>query len=458
MIADISSRVRRVLSWSILCLACAGLLLMGLAERDARAAVLRPVPEAPLPFARHKVVGLDLRSFSSLESLQWLQVGGVQPYALLMVQVDSDIVTALTQPDDQPSALAAMDQLVAAAQGTPLAVCLARPVVAVGGLAIAQAVAEALVERYPGAIAYVLGCGVENSDEWHRDLSRAIRGEDAMLPPDVLIPMSAGASLTLFDTAGNDSLGGADILGRLPGTDRYSAAVVTVTRPADEALVRHAREAMTSLAALALIVVQPERSVDPAALSASLSGVGLNTALLPEGFTSVTAPGVAADGDWILSTVGTVPYARTTTNAAIALEFVGTNVFVQALTSPDGGTLLAWIDPPADDPTVSPVARIDLQDDQASDTTIQIATGLLGKRHRLVLSAENAEGQSVSVSGVVVTGQAAPGSIAKLAAAALLMIAVLALTERALANIRSIRESEQLRPTRAIGHPRVFKR
>ncbi|MCO5175606.1 MAG: hypothetical protein M9890_01335 [Thermomicrobiales bacterium] len=458
MIADISSPVRRVLSWSLLCLACAGFLLLGLAERDARAAVLRPVPEAPLPFARHKVVGLDLRSLSSLESLQWLRAGGVAPYALVIVQVDSDIVTALTQPDDQPTALAAMDEIVAAAQGTPLAVCLSRPVVAVGGLAIAQAVAEALVERYPGAIAYVLGCGIENSAEWHRDLSRAIRGEDSALAPDVLIPLSAGATLTLFNTPDDDALGSSDILGRLPGTDRYSAALVALTRPADEALVTHAREAITNVAALALVLVQPERSIDPAALSASFNAVGLNSAQLPEGFSSVTAPGVAADGDWILSTVGTVPYARTTTNAAIALEFVGTNVFVQALTSPDGGTLLAWIDPPADDPTAAPIARIDLEDDQASDTTIQIATGLPGQRHRLILAAENADGQSVSVSGVVVTGQAAAEPIANLAATALLVIAVLALSERALANIRSIRENEQQRPTRAIGHPRVFKR
>ncbi|HMM42916.1 MAG TPA: hypothetical protein PKA95_13530 [Thermomicrobiales bacterium] len=463
MIADISPQVRRVVSWLLMVVSCVGFVTLGLAETNVKGAVISPVPDAPLPFSRHKVVGLDLRGYSSLEAVQWLQAGGVEPYALAIVPVDADIVAALTQPDARPAAVAAMDQMVESAQGVPLAACLWKPPETVGGLGVAQAAAEALVERYPGAIAYVLACGDSGeASSWHTDISRAVRGEDrAPLPGDALIPISAGAPLTLFELPDPDVLTTAAVLAELPSTDRYSGAIVRTTRPPDAEFGITAKDLMSDLAALSLVIARPERQVDPVALGAALGGLTLDGAPLPEGFTSVTAPGIATQGDWILSTVGTVPYARTTTDAAIALEFVGTNLFVQALTSPDGGRLLAWIDPPAGDESLAPDVVVDLNDLQAEDTTIQLASGLPAARHRLVLSADNdeARSQSISISGFIVTGHATPEPVARLAALVFLALATAALTERALASVNAIREREQQRPRRqSSGHPRVFSR
>ncbi len=463
MIADISAHVRRVVAWTLVAVSCLGFVTLGLAEQDVRGAVISPVPDAPLPFARHKVVGLDLRGHTSLEAVQWLQAGGVEPWALAIVPVDADIITALTQPDAKPAALAAMDQLVQSAQGVPLAACMSKPPSTVGGLGVAQAVVESLVERYPGAIAYVLACGDDGEgNDWHSDISKAVRGDDRPpLPAGTLVPLSAGAPLTLFSVPNPDTISAADVLPRLPGTDRYSGAVVEVTRPADPALGLVAKELLSDLAALSLVVVQPIRGVDPLALSASLAGITLDGAPLPEGFTSVTAPGIATQGDWILSTVGTVPYARTTTDAAIALEFVGTNLYVQALTSPDGGTLLAWIDPPAEGTSAAPDIVVDLDDVQAEDTTIQLASGLPAARHQLVVSADNDEsnGQNISIAGFIVTGHATPEPVARLAAIVFLVVATAALAERAFASIEAIRIRDRQRPRRGSGrHPRVFHR
>ncbi len=463
MIADISPQVRRVVAWVLVAVSCIGFVALGLAEQNVKGAVIAPVPDAPLPFPRHKVIGLDLRGYSSLEAVQWLQAGGVGPYALAVVPVDADIVTALTQPDAKPAALAAMDQMVQSAQGTPLAVCLWKPSSAAGGLGIAQSVADALVERYPGAIAYMLACGADGDmSGWHADISRAVRGEDLTpLPSDTLIPLSAGAPLTLFTLPDSDAISAAEVLSSLPGTDRYSAAIVRATRPPDPTFGTTAMGLMSDLAALSLVILQPGHEVDPAALTASLAGIALPGAPLPEGYTSVTAPGIATEGDWILSTVGTVPYARTTADAAIALEFVGTNLFVQALTSPDGGKLHVWIDPPASDPSAAPDITVDLKDPQAEDTTIQLASRLPAARHRLVLAADNDEskGQNVSISGFIVTGHATPEPVARLAALMFLAIATAALAERALASIQGIRERGQQLPRRQTGgHPRVFNR
>lgn len=463
MIADISPRVRRMIAWTLVVTSCLGFVCLGLAERDVRGAVVAPVPDAPLPFARHKVVGIDLRSHSSLEALEILQRGGVAPYAIALAPIDPDIVNALTQTDARPAALAAMDQLVQAAQGVPLAACLWKPPTTVGGLGVAQAVAESLVERYPGAIAYLLACGPdEERAGWHADISHAVRGEDSLaLPLDTLIPLSAGSPITLFESRDADQLGAAGVLAGMPGTDRYSAVVVPVTQPVSGSFVIEAHDLLTDLAALALVVARPERGVDPAALAASFGTATLDGAPLPEGFTSVTAPGIMTTGDWILSTVGTVPYARTTTDAAMAIEFVGTSVHVQALTSPDGGTLHGWIDPAADDPTAAPDIVVNLSDDQAVDAPIVLADGLPAVRHRLVLSASNDEtaGQSISISGFVITGHATPEPVARLAAYALLLIAIVALGERALTNIAAIRDRETRLPSRtSSGHPRVFTR
>lgn len=463
MIADISGQVRRVAAWTLLVVSCLGFIALGLAEQNVKGAVISPVPDAPLPFARHKVVGVDLRGRNSLETVQWLQTGGVGPFALAIVPVDPDIVSALTQPDAKPAALAAMDQLVQAAQGVPLAACLTKPPSIVGSLGVAQSVAEALIERYPGAIAYVLACGSANDvGDWHADISHAIRGEDRpALPSNVLIPLSAGAPLTLFPGPENDALPAAGIMARLPGTDRYSAVLVRMTQPANDEFRGAAATRLSDLAALSLVIVQPDREVDPVSFVSSLGGLSLGGSPLPEGFTSVTAPGISTQGDWILSTVGTVPYARTTTDAAIAVEFVGTNLFVQALTSPDGGTLLAWIDPPDGATTQAPDIVVTLKDGQATDAIIPLASGLPGARHRLVLSASNdqSKAQNVSISGFVVTGHATPEPVARLAALMFLVIATVALTERALSSIQSIRGREQRRPERrASGHPRVFTR
>lgn len=463
MMSDISAQVRRIVAWTLLAASCVGFVALGLAEENVRGAVISPVPDSPLPFARHKVFGLDLRANSSLESVQWLQAAGTAPYALAIVPVDPDIVTALTQPDARPAALAAMDQLVESAQGIPLAACLWKPPTTVGGLGVAQAVAESLVERYPGAIAYLLACGEGGeTGDWHADISRAVRGDTAVaLPANTLIPLSAGSPLTLFNADDADALGASGVLESMPGTNRYSGVVVTLTRPADSAFGIEAKGLLTDLAALSLVIVRPDRSVDPAMLTTSLGGISLDGAPLPEGFTSITAPGITTNGDWILSTVGTVPYARTTSDAAIALDFVGTNLYVQALTSPDGGTLHAWIDPDGDDPTAAPDVVVDLNDTQAVDTPIQLVDGLPAVRHTLVLSASNdqAKGQNISVSGFVVTGHATPEPVARLAAIVFLLIAIAALAERALTSIQSIRDREQRMPQRSTtGHPRVFTR
>ena len=463
MIADISPQVRRAVAWTLIVVCCVGFVTLGLAERSVKGSVISPVPDAPLPFSRHKVVALDLRAYSSLEAVQWLQSGGVDPYAMVIVPVDADIVSALTQTDARPAALAAMDQMVQSAQGVPLATCLSKPALPGTGVEVAQKVTEAMAERYPGAIAYVLGCGLADEiPDWHADISRAIRGSDRpVLPSNTLIPLSSGAPLTLFDLPKPDTIDAADILAARPPTNRYSGAVIRITHPPDSAFGVAATDLMSRFAALSLVIVQPERQVESSALRASLTGLNLPGSPLPEGFTSVTAPGITTQGDWILSTVGTAQYARTTTDATISIEFVGTNLFVQALTSPDAGQLLAWIDPPNDNPSTEPTVSRNLKYRQAEDTTIQLASGLPAARHHLVLrtAIDEAKGQSVSVSGFVVTGHATPAPVVQLAVLVFLLVATAALTERSLASIHAIRERETRRPHRAAdGHPRVFDR
>lgn len=458
----VSERRRSSTMWSAAIIACVALISLGLAEQGGRGTRLDVVPDAPLPFPRHEVMGVDLRAYSSLEALQWLQAAGPDPFALVAIAVDPDIVRALSTPDQESAAIEAMDQLIDAAAGSPIAVCLWKPADAVDGLAIAQAATDALIERYPDRIAYASGCDDRTDPEWQQSVAAAIEPTGAPVAgaSSAMMPLAAGAPLRIVALEDSDELTVPDAVSETRGMQRYALLTVDMANPADAALLDRANAIIEEVAIVGLILAAPEQGQDPVAFASSVRSAGLTGGVLPEGFSNVTAPGVSTAGEWNVPAVGTVRYARTSANdAAMSVDFVGTEIHVAGLASPDGGRLLAWIDPDASDTTAPPDAVLDFSAEQAADTALPVLTDLPAARHRLVILAQTDPGESVSISGFVTTGSVMPRWTTRMAAAGLLGLAIAAVAERAYTAVRGIRSRNARPPTRRPSrNPRVFNR
>jgi hypothetical protein len=444
-------------SWTVLSLAVVAFICLGLAEQGSRGGGLLIPPDAPLPFERQRVFGLDLSSLSSVDALNWLNAAGNPSLAHMLLPVDGDVVQSLAVEDQRENGLAAIGTLRSAAGGSPLALCLRRPAEAVGGLAIAQAAVESINARFPDQIVYLRACDPNEVPGWQGNIDQAARPEaEVRASDDVLIPVAGGPIVALEEIDNVRDLD-ADRLG-LKAHDRYTIYSFSTGEPLSVESVERAAGVVADTSHTALVMIAPSDSVDPVALASSIAGVVLAGGELPEGFSGVNAPAMHTNDGWQQSTVGTVHYLRAASSgAALEVEFVGTDISLTAVESPDSGLVNVWIDPPTQ--TAPPTVVLDLSNIQARDSAIPVATGLPAARHRLILQVVAEEGQNVTISGVFVTGKPPTAWTGTMAASVILLAAVAALTERCYTAVVAIRRrtGPPRRRTRS-GHPRVFAR
>ncbi|MGH9175672.1 MAG: hypothetical protein ACRD1H_15000, partial [Vicinamibacterales bacterium] len=367
-----------------------------------------------------------------------------------------DVVTALGQEAEQAAAVAAVETLRAAAGDSPIAACLRPPPEDIGWQAAARVAVDVLGTRFPDQFVYVTVC--DDADRNWRSVVAETAGPDM---PDTtgeqtLVPLSAGAFVEIRHLDPDERLD-TESVSRL-SSGGYTAVAAEIDTPLAADVVERSAEALLSTAFAALILITPTDDVDPTALVGSFSNVVLTGNTLPEGYSSVLAPGVAANESWTRTNVATVSYLRTTESAAgVAAEFVGTDIYLLGLASPESGVVEVWIDPGS--ATAPPTNVIKLAALQAQDVAIPIARGLPAARHEVVLRAVTEGSQSVMISGLFVTGKPATAWNGAMAACSLIAIAAAALTERTFAAITRIRR--QSGPTRRrvlTGHPRVFAR
>jgi hypothetical protein len=444
-------------SWTVLSLALVAFICLGLAEQGSRGGGLLVPPDSPLPFERHRIFGLDLSRLSSLQALEWLNAAGNPSISLIVVRIDADVVQALAREDGREAALTAVDGLRQAAGGSPLGLCLERPADVVGGLAVAQAAVDAIESRFPEQVVYVRSCHGDAAAGWQEDLDEAARPDAVVrITGDALIPLASDTPIMIEQLDDSNELSAEQF--RLRSGGQYTIFSFDTSEPVSAEIVEDAAEAMADTSHSALVFVEPTDAVDPAALVASIGTVVLAGETLPEGYSAVTAPQIRANDQWQRANVGTVTYLRSTAQtAAIAAEFIGTDIFLIGIESPDSGIVQVWIDPQSQ--SELPTVVLDLESFQARDAAIPIASGLPAARHELVLQAVNEEGQSVTISGLFVTGKPATAWTGTMAAGVVLLAAVVALTERSYAAISAIRRRStppRRRPRQ--GHPRVFAR
>lgn len=444
-------------SWTVLTLAVIAFTCLGLAEQGTRGGGLLVPPDAPLPFDRHRVFGLDLGKMSSVQALDWLNAAGNPSLALIVLPIDGDVVDALARDDGRETALNAIDTLRQAAGGSPLAVCLHRPPQIAGGLGVAQAAVGAIRERFPDQIIFVSACNAVDNPGWQSNIDEAAR-PDAELPAPVesLVPLAGGDVILLDDLDGAEDLSADEF--RLHSRGLYAMFVLDAAQPLDSSVVNAAAGALADTSHTALVLVNPIESVDPAGLTGSIAPVVLAGGTLPEGFSSVDAPGVNINDQWQHTSVGTTNFLRaTSSSAAISAEFIGTDIYLIGIESPESGIVNVWIDPESQ--TAPPTVVLDLSSVQARDSAVPIASGLPAAHHDVVIQAVGAEGQSVMLSGLFVTGKPATAWTGLMAAFVALLAAVVALSERSYAAVAAIRR-RALPPRRRPrpGHPRVFAR
>lgn len=459
MLSELDPRLRKRLSWSIVLLACLGYLSLGVAEQGARGSTVGAPPDAPLPFPRHRVFGLSLTGLTSLQALEWLQSAGSEPLGLIVIPIDADVVSALGQPDAQPAALAAMDALISAAGGSSIAACLRKPPETVGGLGIAQAAVGTLTERYPNQISYVFACDYDDDPQWQRDVARSTLNA-AMIGDSraSLIPVASGGTIRIVRLSAIDEL---EAPGGVPVSSAgYTLLVIPVAQAITPQNVESAERALRDTTHAAMIVIEPGSGLDPSTTAASIRDAMIDGPTLAEGFTSVTWPWLATSEGWQGSSVGTVPYIRSVRSGdTLAVEFVGTELYLTALLGPDAGAINVWIDPPST-PGLSPNVTLDLAAPQARDASIPLAVGLPATRHRVTIQTGVNDGESVSLSGLYVAGKPTSSWIGGVAAIALACVAIGALAERCLSAVAAIRATTA--PGAAVtpdgDHPRVFSR
>jgi hypothetical protein len=213
--------------------------------------------------------------------------------------------------------------------------------------------------------------------------------------------------------------------------------------------------AIRDAAQIALVVLRPDRNVDPAALAQSIQGATLDASQLPEGFSTVFSPAIQFGEQWEPSSIGRVNYRRTVEQGAvIQTTFVGTTIYLQALLSPDAGSVAVWIDPDPANPG-PPDNEVDLSATQATDAVVTLAEGLPADRHSVALVTNGGE---VAVAGMFVSGQPETGWNAGLTILALIVIATTAMAALGLARVQDIRDRNALPPLESpqIRHPRAY--
>ena len=457
MIPSFDPALWRRASWTVLSLAVIAFVCLGLAEQGSRGGGLLTPPDQPLPFERHRIFGLDLGELSSLQARDWLNAAGNPSLALILVPIDADVVESLAQEDRREEALVAVDSLVQAAGASPIAVCLRRPPEVVGGLGIAQAAVSAITSSHPDRVIYASACDPSEHPAWQGDIDEAARPDaEAAAPRNALVPLAGGPIVMRERLGGTSDLDAEHF--RLHARGYYATFRLDSSEPLSAETVGDAGGAMADTSHSALVLVAPTNNVDPAALTTSIANASLTGDSLPEGFSGVNAPGVHVNDQWQHTVVGTVSYLRATNSeAAISAEFVGTDVYVAGIESPESGLLNVWIDP--ESPTAVPTVVLDLASFQARDAAIPIASGLPAARHEITIQAVVTEGQSVTISGLFVTGKPPTAWTGLMAAGGLLLAAVAALSERCYTAISAIRRRTgppRRRPRP--GHPRVFTR
>jgi hypothetical protein len=165
---------------------------------------------------------------------------------------------------------------------------------------------------------------------------------------------------------------------------------------------------------------------------------------------------VQRSAEWQPSTVGTASYARSTaTGASMTVEFVGTELFLTGILSPDGGRISVWVDADSSGGNTQPFSIASLAADQARDDAIPLVSDLPAAQHRLTIVVEGGE---VTVSGFFAAGKAEPGTTSALVAIGLFAIAVVALADICYASVTELR-NRALAPDRSVSaqdHPREF--
>jgi hypothetical protein len=461
MIPRLEARFRSRCSWAIFVLSCVAFVSLGHAQQGTASGGIAPdsPPATPLPFPRHAVAGLDLRHLSSLAALQWLTDANVSDLPLIAIPIDGDVVAALASADVQDAAVAALDKMVQAGGASPLVACLHEPPHVEDRQHVALVAVEALIERYPGAVAYVTGCGDTTDHTWLQALSRAMSQINrwAEPTPEPLIPVAGGAPLT--DLSLDDSSMLTD-LSTAPLSGSYSLVSVPIATPVTWDVVEAAQQAIVDSPRVALVMFRPDQASVPADVSAVFAVAPLASGQLPEGFSNAAAPFILQEGDWQQSQVGTVRYLRSSAETAtLVLDFVGTDIYLLAVRSPESGQVSAWIDPIVTGDATPPDVTIDLAAPQARDAVRPLFQGLPATRHRLYVMVHNSGDTSVMVSGFYVVGRLTPAWTGLLAAGGLLTLATVTLAERSYASVVAIRSSA--RPgvgARQREHPRGFSR
>lgn len=441
---------RDIVVWLIAVCALCAFVALAVAEEGVDATRLTAAPDAPLPFARDRVFGLDLSPYRSVEALTWLQTSGsTQSWSLVVLPADEDVVTALATEGSAEAALVALDSLVNATAGAPVAMCLRRPVTA-DAKPLATAVVDALATRYAGQVVYAFACDADDS-EWQRLLNEESSGTTTTTGASRLLPV-AGAAVIALDAL--DPLAPGDLL--LP-KDLHHLSVGYVAYPVafetipDAATVTSMVSALRETAHATLFLAQPAPDSSPAEFTAALINAQLPGEIIPQGYSRVGARGFAAAGNWQMESVATTSYAVASGSLAeLSATVLGTDISLVTVFGPNTGEINVWVDPEEGQPLPGPDATFDLTADQAQPIALLLADGLAAREHRVIIQAVPATGGEIRIAGLFVTGGSAQPWTGFLASLSLLAVGVAALTERAWSTVRQIRAG---RPSgrRAVG-------
>jgi hypothetical protein len=406
-----------------------------------------------LPFERQRVFGLDLTGRSSGDALEWLQstTGGMP--GLVAIPIDGDVVLALGQEQARDAALDAIDLLVDASRGAPIAACLRKPPQTVGDIGVAQAAVGALLERYPSNIAYVSSCELTSDPSWQQAVGRAALGN--IDPPpgtdDALFPLTVG-TIAHTRAMAADEIDTAGIAAS--GDSRYVLAIVDVREPVSAEFTQQAIDGLRNEPALALTLVRPDPSLDPTTVLASIRDARLSDTLAPQGFSNVGSPPIVESLEWEDSVVGTVRYRRTTTpGAAMRVEFSGTQLHLVCVLSPDAGSVVVWLDSDPGAEGATPLVEIDLSAEQATDAAIALVEDIPASQHRVTVV--TTEGQ-IMISGFFAAGNEESNITSTLASLGLFGTAVAALADLCYSAVAELRARAGItdRPLRSGEYPR----
>lgn len=443
--------------WLIAILAMMSYVLVAFAEQGSIGASLQEVPQDPLPFERHQSAGIDLSQYTSLEALEWLQQVDASSVSMVLIPIDGDIVSAFNNPDAYTAARIAVDQLLEAANGARITVCLNRPIAAIEESILAEAAVTALVETYTDRITYIGTCARSTSPAWQASVLNVLGYSDSVsTTPRMLVPVSIGAPIRLMNPEPLDGVT-PEYLDSVSGTS-YAALRIS---PSPELTVS-ARSSLQSIlhdrAHVATIMVSPDVDVNPAGFVTSLQLDFSNFPELSEGFNNVRAQQVEWYGDWTLTEVGPVTYQRTTeTGSWFTAEFIGTEVWALGIASPDGGRLGVWVDPSTSQATGSPDQIVSLSRTQARDASVLLVDGLPAARHTITVVAADGD---VAISGIFVTGRPVAGWHGLTGAFGMIVVAIAGIGIVLMATVDDLRVRiglDQASEGDDI-HPRVFRR